>query len=481
MKNIFKIAIAQVVTLVLFLMIVAVSGQIYTFLKPGYENLDVIPDPNIGWRLMPNLEFTYTGYHWYQNEFKTQIKVNSLGFRDKERTVKKQNNVTRMVIMGDSFVTAHEVSFAKTPSQLLEYYLNDGSTERLNGKSRYEVLNFGVTGFGVTQNFLTNRTYIKDFSPEYVFLFLFEENIWRTISISHAITGVMNKNKKLHIRPIFNLSIHQLNNLLKILNFEEFHHFLENVKKDKLKRGKIKLISEEEYTDFIEKQRLLITKEKIIEISKKLMGSTLMLQPAGDFAEFVRLQNETINSKFDGQRTRKREQKIFVLDLWSKLLSGLKGLTRVFQPELKMRDEIEKLLRIYGPRKPRWGPQDLFGGSESFPNFEKVVFTNLKALQMMKDDTKLYGGKLVIVDATSNLIGKGRLPANLLSTILEKFCDVNDIGYIPLYQDLNAANSNGIETRWLHDGHFNELGYQIFAKSMYNWFQKNRLVNGSPG
>ena len=90
---------------------------------------------------------------------------------------------------------------------------------------------------------------------------------------------------------------------------------------------------------------------------------------------------------------------------------------------------------------------------------------------MMRGDVESYGGNLIVVDATSNMIQKGRLPANLLSTILEKFCDVNDIGYIPLYQDLNAANLNGKKTRWLHDGHMNELGYKIFAESMYRWLQ----------
>ena len=99
----------------------------------------------------------------------------------------------------------------------------------------------------------------------------------------------------------------------------------------------------------------------------------------------------------------------------------------------------------------------------------------------MREDVESYGGKLILVDATSNMIRKGRLPANLLSTILEKFCDVNSIGYIPLYEDLNTANSNGQRTRWSHDGHLNELGYEIFAKSMYNWFQKNGMVKASPG
>ena len=92
MKNFFILLLAQSLTLVVFLLIIAVVGQFYTFLKPGYENLDVIPDRQIGWRLVPNSLFTYTGMHWYENEFKNQIKTNSLGFRDKERIIKKQKD-----------------------------------------------------------------------------------------------------------------------------------------------------------------------------------------------------------------------------------------------------------------------------------------------------------------------------------------------------------------------------------------------------
>ena len=171
MKNVFKLILAQSLTLVICLLIIAMVGQVYTFLKPGYENLDVVPDRHIGWRLVPNSLFTYTGIHWYENEFKTQIKTNSLGFRDKERTIKKIKDSTRVVVLGDSFVVAREVPFNKTPSQLLERYLNESNPGGLSIRQKYEVLNFGITGFGIQQSLLTNKIYVKDFAPKYVFLF----------------------------------------------------------------------------------------------------------------------------------------------------------------------------------------------------------------------------------------------------------------------------------------------------------------------
>ncbi len=477
MKNIFKIAVAQGITFVFFLVVIAVGGQIYTFLKPGYKILDFVPDRNIGWKLVPNATFTYTGSHWYENEFKTEIKINSLGFRDKERTVEKHKDLTRMVVIGDSSVAAHEVSFEKTPAQLLRRYLNKTNLQNASLKKKYEVLNFGIGGFGIGQNFLTNRLHVKDFSPEYVFLFVFEGDFWRTISPMSAVSNELPKDKILLVRPSLQVDENQLDTLLKVLNFKEFHQLLSDLKADKLNKGKFDLISEDEYSNFIEQQRSLITKEKIFNISQRLKVMTLVYYSAPDFEKFVNLQNEKIKSEFNGKRTKKREQKLFIVELGGKLLSGFKALTRKLRPELRMKDELELLIDIYAPMKRR----DLYGGSRNFPNFEKVVYVNLKTLQVMREDVESYGGKLILVDATSNMIRKGRLPANLLSTILEKFCDVNSIGYIPLYEDLNTANSNGQRTRWSHDGHLNELGYEIFAKSMYNWFQKNGMVKASPG
>ena len=261
----------------------------------------------------------------------------------------------------------------------------------------------------------------------------------------------------------------QLQESLQILNFKKFHQFLSQLKKNKLSPGKFEPISEKEYVEFVEEQRSLITKDKITKISEKLKTMEVRLFGPDDFDKFVSLQNQTINSHFNGQRTRKREQKLFILDLWSKLLSGIQILKRVIQPELKMQDEVEKLLKIYSPENPN----SMFGGSLDFPNLEKTIFINLKAIEVMSSDIKSYGGKLVIVDSTANIIGKGKLPAILISTVLENYCNVNNIGYIPLYKSLDIENSNGNKTRWPHDGHFNELGTQTFAKSMYRWLQNN--------
>jgi hypothetical protein len=475
MIKIFKIIIAQLITFFIFLIIVSITGQVYTGLHPSYEILSSVPDRQLGWKLVPNSLFTYTGTYWYEREYKTQIKINSLGFRDKERNINNQKDLKRLVVIGDSSVAAFEVPFEKTPAQLLEKFLNKANKEQALRGKEYEVMNFGIGGFGLGQNLITNKIYVKQFSPEYVFLFIFEGNIWRTISPISAITNKLPKQKRLHIRPIFKVDNNQLESLLTTLNFREFHEYLAILKINKLKFKQLEPISEKEYFNFIEQQRSLITKNKIIKISKVLKEMKLsVIYPSYDFDKFVSIQNYIIDTRFNGQRTRKKEQKIFVVELWSKLLLAFNNLSRSFKPEIKMKDELELLLKIYGPEAPSYSEKrGLFSGSFDFPNFEKTVFTNLKVIQTMREDINSYGGKLVIVDATRHLIQKGKLPANLLSTILEIYCNVNEIGYIPVYDDLNKANLSGKKTRWSYDGHLNELGYRIFAESMYRWLQDN--------
>ena len=134
-----------------------------------------------------------------------------------------------------------------------------------------------------------------------------------------------------------------------------------------------------------------------------------------------------------------------------------------------MKKEFDILIKTFSPQRPN----DLFSGSINFPNFESVIFINLKVLQILNRDITSSGRKFIIVDASSHLIKHGRLPAYLLSDILEKYCKVNGIGYIPLSQPLNEAKSNGIKTFWPKDGHFNKNGYRIFGEGMFHWMRNN--------
>ena len=204
LNHIFKILTAQILTIVILLAFIELAGKTYAYFNPGYENLYAIPDRVVGWRLTPSLEYIHTGGHWYENEFRVKVKHNSLGFRDSERSVSKPPGVTRIALLGDSSVSARQVAFKNTSGQTLEKLLNQNS--RTKKSKIYEVLNFGIDGIGVGQSFLTYRQYASAFDPDYVFLFVFEGDIWRTVFPQSAITDKISSSRRLSIRPVFNIN-----------------------------------------------------------------------------------------------------------------------------------------------------------------------------------------------------------------------------------------------------------------------------------
>ena len=225
---IFKILAAQILTIVTVLIFIEVAGKTYAYFNPGYKNLYAIPDRVVGWKLAPNLEYFHTGSHWYENEFRAKIKHNSLGFRDYERSVLKPSGITRIALLGDSSVSARQVAIEDTSGQTLQRLLNQNTKTKQS--KRYEVLNFGIDGIGIGQSFLTYRQYASAFDPDYVFLFVFEGDFWRTVFPQSAIINNITSDRNPPIRPVFNLkSSHNepegsfLNTLLKALNFRFFY------------------------------------------------------------------------------------------------------------------------------------------------------------------------------------------------------------------------------------------------------------------
>ena len=473
-KEILKILAAQAITILAILALIEVVGQLYAYSNPGYETLSAIPDKTVGWRLTPNLEYIHTGGHWYADEFSVEIKHNSLGFRDNNRNIITPPNTTRIAVLGDSFVAAKQVPFQNTPGQVLEQLLNQNS--KTEQKQNYEVLNFGIGGIGIGQSFLAYRQYARSFNPDYVFLFIFEGDIWRTIAPLSAITNNLNTVKNLAIRPTFNVSNKNAPNvlqpLLQILNLKSFYELLVKLKTQKYKSGEIPVLKEDEYISLINTFNSLITEEKIEAISQKLNQLDLFYtEPSqNNFDKFVQIQAERTQTDFGEDRTRVRKHKVFLVSLWRRIVSGLSELKKMADPELSMKEELNTLIKTYGPRNP----YRLFDGNPNYPNFEKVVFINLKVLERLNSDIINDGRKFVIVDASSHLVKYGRLPASLLSTILEKYCKVNAIGYIPLYQPLNKARRNGAKTTWSKDGHFNENGYRIFGEAMFQWIEAHK-------
>jgi hypothetical protein len=118
----------------------------------------------LGYRLTPGFEGYFEGIYG-GGEFKTHVKINSRGFRDKEYG-KKAYNVFRILVIGDSHTFGWGVEEQDCWVRLLENMLNKNNiTESI----RYEVINAGVPGYSNDQELEIFRMNL-DLEPDMVLL-----------------------------------------------------------------------------------------------------------------------------------------------------------------------------------------------------------------------------------------------------------------------------------------------------------------------
>ena len=63
--------------------------------------------------------------------------------------------------------------------------------------------------------------------------------------------------------------------------------------------------------------------------------------------------------------------------------------------------------------------------------------------------------------------------ARPLSAALRRMCADEGIGYVPLHAGLRAAEEGGRAPRWKRDGHFNEVGNEVFAETLRAWLARS--------
>ncbi|WP_027254481.1 SGNH/GDSL hydrolase family protein [Planktothrix agardhii] len=127
-----------------------------------------VNDPERGWSPRPNAKTVWAG----EGEV-SEVKMNSFGMRDRERTLEKPANSYRIAVIGDSFMEALHVPLEKTALSIMETQLK--TCPILKGKN-IEVLNFGVQGYGTAQELMTWRHHAQQFSPDLVILGFYPGN-----------------------------------------------------------------------------------------------------------------------------------------------------------------------------------------------------------------------------------------------------------------------------------------------------------------
>jgi hypothetical protein len=125
------------------------------------------PDPLVG---ISHIEGR-TG-RWVSPEFDVQVRINTHGFRDRERTREKPAGAWRVVVLGDSITEAFQVPYDETFTARLERALDTGGR-------RAEVLNLGLSATGPAQAYLLYRAHGRTYAPDLVVLSLFMGNDFR--------------------------------------------------------------------------------------------------------------------------------------------------------------------------------------------------------------------------------------------------------------------------------------------------------------
>lgn len=130
-----------------------------------FSNSFYVIDPDLGWTLRPGAEGDVT------EEAVVRVKINHAGMHDdREYAVEKPADVYRVAVLGDSFAESMQVPLEQSFGRLLQ---QDLAACR---KTKVEVLNFGVQGYGTAQELLTWRLKASKYKPDDVVLLFYTGN-----------------------------------------------------------------------------------------------------------------------------------------------------------------------------------------------------------------------------------------------------------------------------------------------------------------
>lgn len=131
----------------------------------------IIYDKNLGWRMRPYSETPH-------------VTINSGGIRShREFELTPSPNIIRIALFGDSFTFGAEVNYEETWAYQLEQHL-------LTNGIQAEILNFGVSAYGMDQAYLMWQHYGAQYNPDIVIFGFQPENIHRNLNIFRPLKSI---------------------------------------------------------------------------------------------------------------------------------------------------------------------------------------------------------------------------------------------------------------------------------------------------
>jgi hypothetical protein len=143
--------------------------------------------------LVPNSELTsIESMHPKEKKYTEKtIRINSLGFRDKERSAEKPEGVYRIIILGESNTFGPSVNNGDTYPAVLERLLNE------KYPSKFEVWNAGISTYTMSQKVAYAEEIIEKYDPD---LLIFQDNNSerRAFLLNYDYREYFKKNKELY-------------------------------------------------------------------------------------------------------------------------------------------------------------------------------------------------------------------------------------------------------------------------------------------
>lgn len=128
-------------------------------------------DPDLGWLPRPNVQ----GEHNRPRSFESRYSTNSLGLRDREHAFEPGPGLIRVVVVGDSFAWGYGVSDGETFADVIE--------QQTPG---VEVINLGVTAFGLRQEITYFQRLGIKFKPDILVVALVQNDIYELPDVASA-------------------------------------------------------------------------------------------------------------------------------------------------------------------------------------------------------------------------------------------------------------------------------------------------------
>jgi len=170
-KRKFTIATVGIVLVACFLM--AETGIRIYHLTSDRQRFVWLPDEFLAYVHSANNTFK----HHYTEEERITVehRTNAFGFLSEDVTVKKDENTFRILVLGDSFTEALQVSSDKNFCGRLQHLLNNFPDKQYK---RIEVLNAGVSGYSPLNYYLNFKRELARFKPDLVLVQIFANDVF---------------------------------------------------------------------------------------------------------------------------------------------------------------------------------------------------------------------------------------------------------------------------------------------------------------